>query len=411
MALTLYEAARRSQNKIARGIFLAIATSDQMLAKLRMERQTGESLVYTRENTISEPDFVAPDHTSITEGTATDDKVVVPLRLLIGDADTYLFAEEQMSELESQATRQLRAKLKGTGRKIGAKAITGGYTTSATIFPAITGVTFSSAGPGLDSQRHGPGDIKFVTGPARLSFRAPGDRDYGAAVDVSANGTYTLKSDNPSRYIKVTVVSASLPGAGTEVNVTFASTTHEPDGLFKQIPDSQLITSTGANGDALSFALLDQMIDEKVKTADDLAFVGNAKLKSKFLALLRSTGGTNPMDLTKAGINGPVPSYRNVPFLQNDNIPSTEVKGSGSTLSSLCLVDFGDAGFFAGTGGAGEGALADLHPAAVRIMGVRVRNIGELEAKEAMRQRVSWYGAFGLRSLLSACRASELVTA
>ena len=58
-----------------------------------------------------------------------------------------------------------------------------------------------------------------------------------------------------------------------------------------------------------------------------------------------------------------------------------------------------------------EGALAELTPSAVRIMGVRVRNIGELEAKEAMRQRVSWYGAFGLRSDLAAARASELITA
>lgn len=415
MALTLYEAAKRSQNKLTRGIFLAIATSDQMLAKLRMERQAnGESLIYTREATISDPAFVAPDHASIAEGTGTDDRVTVPLRILAGDADTYLFAEEQMSELESQMARQLRMKLKGTGRVIAAKAITGGFATSFTVSEAASspGLAVTAAVPnfGQDTDRHGPASLKYTHVGTFWSYRAPGDRTYGTPVAIAANGSAVLSSDNPSRKVTITVTVASATADG-EVQLRFASTTNEPDGLLKLIPTSQVISSSGANGDALSFDILDQLIDELVKTRDDLAFVGNAKLKRKFMALLRSAGGLTGAELALPGINGPVPTYRGIPFLQNDNIPSTEAKGGATTLSSLMLLDFGDQGFFAGCGGAGEGALSELTPTAVRIMGVRVRNIGELEAKEAMRQRVTWYGAFGLRSDLSVGRAKEIVTA
>lgn len=413
MALTLYDAAKRSRDPIARDIFLGIATADETIAKLRMERVSGKAFSWGREGTISEPAFVTPTHTSISEGTGTDDMVSVPLRLLVGDADVYLFAEEQMSDLGSQTANELRRKLKGAGRVIGRKMITGGFATSATITPSIAGVTFSRVAPGVDSDRFGPGDIKFQTGANRLSWRAPGDRTYGAEVLVPSNGTYRLSSDNPSKWIEVTIVSASLPGAGTESNITISSTTNEPDGLLTWIPktSSQTRLSTGTDGDALSFAILDQLIDEMVRTRGDLAFVGNAKLKAKFMALLRTAGGLTAGELRVPGINGPVPGYRGIPFLQNDNVPSNESKGSGSTLSSLFLVDFETDGFMAGVGGAGEDRLIDMSPVQSRVMGVRVRSVGELEDKEAVRTRVSWYGAFGLKSELAAARAAELITA
>lgn len=413
MAVTLYEAAKRSRDPIARDIFLGIATSDETIAKLRMERVSGKAFSWPREGSISEPAFVSPTHTSIAEGTGTDDMVSVPLRILLGDADVYTFVEEQMSDLGSQTANELRRKLKAAGRVIARKAITGGFATGSTITPAIAGVTFSRVAPGVDSDRFGPGDIKFQTGAARLSFRAPGDIQFGAEVLVPSNGTYRLNSHNPSKWLEVTVVAASLPGAGTESNITITSSTNEPDGLLTWLPTTspQTRLATAADGDALSFAILDQLIDELVKTRGDLAFVGNAKLKAKFLALLRTAGGLTAGELRIPGINAPVPSYRGIPFLQNDNVPSTESKGSGTTLSSLFLVDFETDGFMAGVGGAGEDRLIDMSPVQTRVMGVRVRSVGELEDKEAVRTRVSWYGAFGLKSELAAARAAQLITA
>lgn len=415
MALTLYEAHKRSRNPITRGAFLAIATSDEMLSMLLMKRIAGAADVYKREKSLPTAEWVAPDHVSIAESSGTDDQIVAPLRLMVSDVDTYDFVEDQMSDEGSQMADQLDRKLKAAGRAIALAAIEGGYITGATIFPAITGVTFSSAGPHMDSERQGPGDIKYVTAGTLMSYRAPGDRTYGAAVNVGSNGTYTLPSDNPNKYIRVTIVSASLPGAGTEVNITFTSSTNQPDGLKKALPliHPQTIASSGANGDALGFGVMNAMIDQKVKTrSGPLAFVGNALLKGKFLNLLAAQGGSTAGEMAIPGFNGKVPTFRGIPFLQNDNIPSTESKGSGTTLSSLFLMDFGPEGFGMSVGGGGEeGLVSKLTPMEVRIMGLRIREVGELESKEAQRRRVSFYGCFTLKSELAAARAAELITA
>jgi hypothetical protein len=418
MALTIYEAARLTQNPLARDTFLSIATSDEMMAKLRFEQADSPlSFSWPREGATVDPAFVDANHASITEGTGNGDLVTRPLRMLIGDADTYVWAMQANQNLVAD---ELDRKVKAAGRVISQKAILGGYVTGATITPAIAGVAFQSVGTGVDSLRAGGGDIKFQTGAPRLSWRAPGDRDFGAEVLTPSNGVYMLRSDNPNKWLRVTVTFASLPGSGTEANITFASTTHEPDGLFKELPaiagDSQVAMSVGANGDALSFATLDMLIDDMVKTRGDRAFVGNSKLKAKFLALLRTAGGLTGSELAVPGINGPVPTYRGIPFLQNDWIPSTEVKGSGTTLSSLLLMDFEPGGFVCGYAGrnpgmSDEARIATLDPSQGSVLGINIRRVGELEAKEAVRHRVVWRGAFGLKSRLAAARACELITA
>jgi hypothetical protein len=418
MPLTIYEAARLSQNPLARDMFMSIATSDEMLAKLRFE-QSDSPLAFSwpREGATVDPAFVDENHVSITEGTGSSDLVTRPLRLLIGDADIYVWAQQANPRAVAD---EMARKVKAAGRVISQKAILGGNVTSAVIAPAITGVAFQSVGPGVDSVRYGAGDIKFQITASRLSWRAPGDRDYGPEVLTSSNGVYTLKSDNQNKILRVTVTFASLPVANTEANITFVSSTKEPDGLFKELPaiagDSQVAMSVGANGDALSFATLDMLIDEMVKTTGDRAFVGNAKLKAKFLALLRTAGGLTGSELAIPGISGPVPTYRGIPFLQNDWIPSTEVKGSGTTLSSLMLMDFEPGGFVCGYAGRNPGMsdedrIATLDPSQGSVLGIRMRQVGELESREAVRYRFVWRGAFGLKSRLAAARACELITA
>lgn len=414
MGLTYLEAAKRLTNPLARGAALAIATSDEMMSLMEVKTINADADAIPREGTLgADPDFVAPEHTSVTEGTGTDDVMFTRLRILIGDVDVPTFIENQVAS-SNKLAGLVSKKLKATGRKIAAKAIAGQYAGTPTYTAvALGGVTLGAAGPFQDSRREGPATIRFTLAGALLSYRAPGDRSFGTPVAVTT-GTYTLTSDNPSKTIVVTTVAGSLPAANTEANVDIGTSTFEPDGLLKMIPASQVVASTGANGDALGFATLDSLLYEKVKiSAGRRAFIGNAKMKMKFLALLRAAGGNTAGQMAIPGVNGPVPTYAGVPFLQNDNIPFNEVKGSGTTLSSVLLVNFSEdeGGFYtaAGRGEVNETMGAD--PARVRVFGTRVRVFQELEAKEAMRARVSWYGAFGLGSILSCARASELVTA
>lgn len=410
MALTLLEAAKQSQNELTAGVLLAIATSDEMISQLPMVRKGGESFMYNREKTLPTAGFVSPTHTSVGESSADSDRVTVPLRLLVDDVDTYIFAQQQQSDLMQQRGAQVSQKLKATGRTIADKMINGAFASGATQVDSISGVTIVSVGPNQDSDRHGPGELFYDQSEDELFYRAPGDRAYGTAMDVSSDVTaQPIVSDNPNRYLIVTVVNGSLPGADADTAVTISTSTNEPDGLKKLVTTGQTISSTGADGDALTFGRLDNLIDI-VKVEENRFLVMNSAVRRQYLALMRSLGGTEPGHVSLPGINGPVPTYRGIPILRNDNIASDESKGANTDLSSVYCVSMSyNGGFYAGVGG--EGAqTANLTPMQTRIMGVQVRDIGELEDKEAVRTRVSWYGAFALGSELAVARASEIQT-
>lgn len=413
MAASLLDHMKTSRNPLMQGILKAVATSDELTSQLPFASVMGDSFSYNREKALPTVEFVSPTHAAITESSATFDKVTVPLRMIVSDVDVYEFAARQQNTDGMDATAvQVEKKLKALGRTIGQKVITGAYATGSTVNEALGGTTIASIGPNQDSTRRGPGSIQFVLAGTLMSYRAPGDRTYGTAVNVGVNGTYTLTSDNPSNWIRVTIVAASLPAANAVSEFTISSSSEEYDGLNTLIPTThgQVISSTGANGDEMSFAALDRAIDEFVKVRDNLFFIGNAKLKAKFMGLQRSLGGTVPADVQLPGIGRPVPAYRGIPFLQNDWITSAEAKGASTTLSSLWLASLSDDGLSMVVGN-DPGANVDTDPRSSRFMGVRVRNIGELEQKEAQRTRVSMYVSTKLGSELAVCRVRELVTA
>lgn len=412
MALNLLEAAKVSRNPLMRGVLQAIATTDELISQIPMVPKGGESFVYDREKALPSVEYVSPTHSSIAESSATFDKVTVPMRMIVSDVDVYLFTMDQMQDENQQMGIQVEKKLKALGRQLGSDLIAGSYATSVTLSPTITGVASPAVNAWQDSDRHGPGSVRFIQATPSLEYRAPGDRTYGPAVTVSSNGTYTLKSDNPSRTLTVVVTTASLPGANTEVVVYIASTSNKFDGVQQFVPSAQTIDSTATDGDPLSFDVLDQLIDEKVKERANRFFIMNAAMKRKYFSLVRALGGANPEHIQLDGLNRPVPVYRSIPILQNDWIPSTEAKGAATTLSSVYLANLApEEGLYFGVGQGKPGAEFDGDPRRTRILGVQLRDVGELEGKEARRTRLSWYGAAALGSELSIARARQLITA
>lgn len=429
--LTLLEAAKISRNPLARGILTAIATTDELVSQIRMMPKSGESFSYDREKALATVPFyeTAPvsDATTgapgtpanVAESSSTFDKVTVPMRSIVGNVDVSNFAEEQQDDPNQQSATQIVLKMKGLGRQIGQKLITGNYANTFALSASVTGVTpvaTAGVGPNQDSRRHGPGGLLVEGGAVdEIRYRAPGDSRYGDAVDVSSDGTFQIRSWNPNKWIKVTVVTASLPATQTEVAVRVtpvSATEPEWDGLITQVPDSQLITSTGTDGDDLTFEVLDRMIDEFVKVRSDLRFLFNAKMKAEYYSLVRSLGGSGPEVTTLPGVNGPVPVYRGIPILQTDWIATNESKGANSDLSSVYLASLDPIeGFYLGVGQRGQAVTSNLDPRDARIMGVRLQEIGQLENQDARRWRVTFRGATAVGSDLAICRASELKTA
>ncbi len=210
------------------------------------------------------------------ESNSEFDQVVVPIRAIVSNLDVSNFAEEQQDDTNMQMATQLMKKMKALGRTIGQKLITGNYATTYTLSATPTGLSIpatGAVGPNQDSRRHGPGSLLIDTVTAAttldIAYRAPGDSRYGTAQTITADGTYTLQSFNSSKWVKVTVdISAVVSGTAGEValRVTPISATEpEWDGLAALCPTSQTISSTGTDGDELSFEVLDRLIDEMVK--------------------------------------------------------------------------------------------------------------------------------------------------
>lgn len=415
MGYTLPEAYKLTRNPLMSGVLAAIVQYNELASVLRFAPKGGTSFEYNREKALPSIAWIPDSGVTTEESAATFDRVTVPMRRLVANVDVDQFAADMGLENADEAI-QVAKKAKAAWHDICRVMIVGGNVTGHTLsVPAATPALAIDAiayGPFLDSGRYGPGTIKYTHVGTLWQFRAPGDIAYGPTVAAVADGTFRLRSDNPNKYIDVTLdVSDATADGVTEI--TFTSSTNEPDGLNKLIDPAQLVASVGAAGDDLAFATFDRLISKvKVGSAAGQAFVMNDALHEKYYALHRALGGTQPPTLTLPGYTGPVPVYRGRPILRNDQIPSTEVKGALSTGTSLYLVNLADEeGFWAGAASLNGTFTPEGDPRSRPVLGFRMEPVGTLEGKDARRQRVKWYGAFALGSPLAAARASELKTA
>jgi hypothetical protein len=413
MTETLYAAMKRSRNDYTVAAFKQIATSDELFGVIPFVPKQGEGFDYTREKSLGSFGFVADGHSSVTASEGEDEIVRVHKREAVADFYVRNFAQENMGDRVDPLERQTMMKFKAAGRTLAQKIITGGNITGITLSENISGTgpgidALVSASAYFDSNRQGAGAIKYTHTGTLWQFRAPGDRDYGPAVAAATDGNYTLTSDNPSKSITVTL-DVSDATANKEILVTFSSSTNEFDGLANLIPSGQIRTSTGTDGDAVSFPILDELMDS-LKVMDNPAFIMNSALRRKVLALLRGAGGIDPVQIMDGTFT--VPSYNGIPILKNDWIPSTESKGSGTTLSSIYLASLSaEQGFWMGALG-GQTFNVDADPRDATVMGFRLYDLGQSQAGASSRgRRLAFFGAPALGSDLAAARASELVTA
>lgn len=414
MATTLLEAARGSQNPFSAAVLKELVLADELLPLLPFVPKVGMGFTYQRELALPSFAMISDTATSVAESTGADETISVQNRRAVSDFDVQAMAEEINGAFLAQALK----KTKALGRLLSDKIINGGNLTgftlsSGTIFtqggsastPFVDAITAYSSY--MDTTRDGPASIKYTHTGTLLQFRAPGDREYGTAVSIAGgDGSYTLYSVNASKWITVTL-DVSDASADTEALLYFTSSTYDFDGVKVLIPPGQVRASTGAAGDALSLAIMDELI-HSVYTGQNRYFVMNAALIRKFNALIRAAGGATMMELA-SGIQ--VPSYNGIPILRNDNIASNEVK-SVSTLSSVYLVSLDpDEGLYMGACG-GETFNVSADPRDASLMGIRLREMGPRQAGgDVIAGRLAFYGGLALGSTKSAARAKEIVTA
>lgn len=177
----------------------------------------------------------------------------------------------------------------------------------------------------------------------------------------------------------------------------------EFDGLQRRIPvgSSQLIDAGATSGgDALSLFLLDTLI-ARVDNPTNLIMNKAMWLRLGQAARTQTVGGFVTYNLNQFGQR--VMQYNGLEILLADEdntgaqiLPFTEANPGGGTAASTSVYAVS----------LGEGAMVGLQNGTMRV-----RDIGELEAKPVLRTRVEWYGGMAIFQGKAAARLRGIKSA
>ncbi len=148
------------------------------------------------------------------------------------------------------------------------------------------------------------------------------------------------------------------------------------DGLRKLTPAGQTI-APGANGGSLTLALLDQLVD-LVKGGKPDMLLMSRRTRRKLKSLLQASN--HYVERGESAFGRIVMAYDGIPVESSDWVPDDETLGTGSSLSSLYAVHFGEA----------EGLVG------LQNGGIEAVDLGQLETKDAARVRIRWYVGLAL---------------
>lgn len=156
------------------------------------------------------------------------------------------------------------------------------------------------------------------------------------------------------------------------------------DGLHTLVPVGQTVTA-GANGAPLTLGMLDELIDCVRPGRPELLFMSK-RTRRKLKDLRRSSGAVLETGINQFGQQ--VEFYDGIPLVVDDFIKDNQTLGTGSNLSSIYAVKFGQ----------GAGVMGLEHN------GITIEHVGELETKDATRTRIKWYCGLALFNELGAAK-------
>jgi len=202
-----------------------------------------------------------------------------------------------------------------------------------------------------------------------------GDAEVNGLIQATRSNVTNQKAvqiASKAKNIGLTYRNQLITGDGTGANV---------EGLLSLVTAAQTI-DTGANGQALSFEVLDGLLDQVTDKNGvvDYIMMPSRTLRTYF-GLLRALGGANIGEVVTLPSGAQVPGYRGTPIFRNDNIPTDQVKGTGSGQTTLLAGSLDDGSMTMGISGI----------TALGAAGIRIADIGESETKDDNITRVKFY--------------------
>lgn len=207
-------------------------------------------------------------------------------------------------------------------------------------------------------------------------------------VDVDKFLAGTMSDVNSQKAIQI---AAKAKGLARKFRRTLAIgdngvNAKEFDGVKALVDAGQTFTDATANGDPLSLAILDELLD-MVPNGADAIMMREGTIRA-LRALLRTAGGIEPQMIMMENFGRPMLTHNGVPIIVNNFLPGDEVKGASSTTCSIYAMRLNEVDGLHGLFG-GENA------------GIVVEDIGTVQNKDATRTRLKWYCGTALKSTKS----------
>ncbi|MDY7537607.1 hypothetical protein QN372_00445 [Undibacterium sp. RTI2.1] len=151
---------------------------------------------------------------------------------------------------------------------------------------------------------------------------------------------------------------------------------------------SQIVTA-GANGNALTLTMLDELCDA-VPNGADVLVMRRGTIRA-FRALLRATYGTDAVMQQLENFGRPMLTHNGIPIIMNEFLSAAETQGTNATTASVYALRLNELDGLHGLWG-GDNA------------GIVVENVGTVQNKDATRIRLKWYCGLALKSTRSIAR-------
>ena len=203
-----------------------------------------------------------------------------------------------------------------------------------------------------------------------------GDAEVNGLIQATRSG-----DGNDQTALQIASKAKSLGREFQDQFITGSGAGGEFSGLLTLLAGSQTV-NTGANGSALTFAILDEMMDLVVDKDGEVDYICmNARTLRAYNELLRGLGGASISEVVTLPSGAQVPAYRGVPIFRNDYVPINQTKGGSSNTSTIFAGTFDD--------GSRSHGIAGL--TASQMAGIRVIDVGEAETKDEHIWRTRWY--------------------
>jgi len=232
-----------------------------------------------------------------------------------------------------------------------------------------------------ESYTESTGVVNQLSDPLKI---IGGDLDVDTALIAWGTGANDTRAIHDAMKVKA----LSLSHLKTVFDGDATANAKEFDGLNARLTGGQVL-SAGTNGDFLTLAMLDDLVDAVAGSPSLLLM--NKKMRQRVRQIARTVGG---LTISKDDLGREIDLYYGVPFgiVEDDAagdpiLGFDEVQGSANNTTSIYAVAFGPGAMFG----------AQTAP-------ISVRDLGEQQAKPAYRTRVEHYGTIVLEHPRCAAR-------